>query len=239
MKYTLPSKAREFVLFQRTTLLPKRKAPNRLIRILQRLKFFDNGYEKFVREYALEEPELIDERYFQDMSSLAETLLPYIPKTTRSILDIGCGIAGLDLFLNEKLDSPTLFLLDKTAIEDKVWYDFKQEGAFYNSLELAKETLVSNGVSADQIECLDAPEDGVINLPSKSIDLVVSTISWGFHYPVATYLHSVSQILSDEGVLLLDIRKGAGGEAELEKYFTIKTIQERVKHNTIKATQKQ
>ncbi|XOV82879.1 MAG: hypothetical protein ACFHXK_18730 [bacterium] len=238
MTYKLPQKARELVLYQRTSLLPARKKPNAFVRVLQKLNLLDDGYKEFVREYATAKPTLIDQDYFQSMGTLAEELLPHIPADTTSILDIGCGIAGLDLFLYKRLKSPKLFLLDKTAVEEKIWYMFKQQGAFYNSLELARENLQTNGVSADAIKCLEAPDDGCIDLPGKSIDLVVSTISWGFHYPVSTYLASVERILKEDGVLLIDVRKGPGGEADLATSFQVETVFEGAKHQTIRATRK-
>lgn len=233
MKYALPSEAREFVLFQRTRLLPKKKR-NFLVRALSRWRKIDDNYEDFVRRYAVKEPELIDKNYFSVMQDTANKLLPFIPSTTSSILDVGCGIAGLDLFFYEKLNSPKLYLLDKTAVEQKVWYDFEREGAFYNSLELARQMLLLNGVSEELIECIDAPDDGVIEIPDRSIDLVVSTISWGFHYPVSTYVKSVAQILSKKGVLIIDIRKGVGGEDELEKFFNIEVVGESHKYKTVR-----
>ena len=109
MKYRLPVQAREFVLFQRTELLPKRPTESFLRRALIRFKLLDSGYEESVRRYARTEPELIDKKYFEIMLSKANSLLPHIPKETSSILDIGCGIAALDLFLFNNLKSPNLF----------------------------------------------------------------------------------------------------------------------------------
>jgi hypothetical protein len=39
----------------------------------------------------------------------------------------------------------------------------------------------------------------------------------GIHYPVSTYLGSVARIISNDGVLLVDIRKGTDGLAELKR----------------------
>lgn len=236
MTYQLPEAAREFVLFQRTALLPVRPKPGRLTRLLTRLGLREDNYEAFVRDYARQDHTRIDKRYFQDMEAIAACLLPHIPPDTRSVLDIGCGIAGLDLFLYKALEDPDLLLLDKTEIEKKVWYMFEAQGAFYNSLELARETLTTNGVPDAKITTIDAPGDGVIPLEPGSVDLVVSTISWGFHYPVDTYVASVRTILSKTGALILDVRKDTGGEAALERHFKLEVIDEQPKFNTIKAT---
>ena len=56
------------------------------------------------------------------------------------------------------------------------------------------------------------------------IDFVISTISWGFHFPVSTYLKSVANVLSENGILIIDIRKDTGGENELKTEFQIEPI---------------
>lgn len=238
MNHTLPTQAREYVLFQRTELLPKRDPYGLFKRLLMRLKLADDGFEDFVRDYAAAEPVKIDAEYFDVMRVKAESLLPHIPPETSSILDIGCGIAALDLFLFERLEAPTLILLDKTSIETKVWYMFEQSGAFYNSLELAEETLTQNGVPGDKIQLLEATDNGDIKLPDRSVDLIVSTISWGFHYPVSTYVDSVARVMSERGALIIDVRDGTGGEDELREHFDLDVIDVAEKHKTFKCTLK-
>ena len=139
----------------------------------------------------------------------------------------------------DKLLSPSqIFLLDKTETEDKIWYMFESKGAFYNSLELAKETLELNGVLASKVKLIEAPEDGRIALPDKSVDLIISTISWGFHYPINIYIQSVFDIISDNGVLIIDVRKGSGGIAELEEWFDVMVINEIGNVQTVKCLKK-
>lgn len=45
---------------------------------------------------------------------------------------------------------------------------------------------------------------GVLGLP---LDLVISLVSWGFHFPVSTYLDQVHDLLREGGRLILDLRK--------------------------------
>src|SRR5690606_38151004 len=51
------------------------------------------------------------------------------------------------------------------------------------------------------------------------VDSVVSLISWGWHYPVSTYLEPVRSALPPGGRLILHIRPRTGGEEELRRYF--------------------
>ena len=185
MNYKLPVNARKFALFQRNLLLPD-GAPH----------FSDDGFGEFIEQYAAAEPELIETKYLALMKETAEDFLEHMPPSTSSILDIGSGLAGVDLFFYHALNTPKLYLLDKSQLEDKVWYMFEEKAAFYSSHEIATEMLTLNGVKAEDITTIDARDDGVIPIAPKSIDAVVSTVSWGFMYPVTPYLASVSGALT-------------------------------------------
>tara|TARA_B100000242_G_C42976696_1_gene453330 strand:+ start:164 stop:892 length:729 start_codon:yes stop_codon:yes gene_type:complete len=238
MNYKLPKQARELVLYQRTGLLPKNNV-SIIKKILKRLRVLDRDkeYKKFVKNTANKEALNIDIKYFSEMKIKVDSIINHIPKGTSSILDIGCGIAGLDIILNEYFNFSKIYLLDKTQIEETIWYGFKEAGAFYNSLELAKETLVLNNVEEKIIELIDAPNNGLIALKKETIDLVVSTISWGFHYPIDFYLKSVFDLLNKNGLVILDLRLGKSTEKEmnyLSEKFHVDVISEGDKMQTIK-----
>lgn len=171
----------------------------------------------------------IKNKYNQDMISDYESMEDYFPQNISNILDIGCGIAGLDIHIYKKNNQPNIHLLDRTAMDSSVYYGFEQEGSYYNSLVLAKSFLVINGVREDKIFLYDL-EKNTPNFSQDFFDLVISTISWGFHYPVSTYLRIVADSLKSSGVLILDIRKNTGGEQELELYFDVKPIKDYGKH---------
>ena len=237
MTLKLPKSALEFVLYQRTDLLPERNVSS-FRRLLIRLGLMSDGYKNFVKSVAADDKNGIDEKYSQTMKEKVDSIAKFIPSNTSSVLDIGCGIAALDIYLDKLLSPSQIFLLDKTETEDKIWYMFESKGAFYNSLELAKETLELNGVLASKVKLIEAPEDGRIALPDKSVDLIISTISWGFHYPINIYIQSVFDIISDNGVLIIDVRKGSGGIAELEEWFDVMVINEIGNVQTVKCLKK-
>jgi hypothetical protein len=135
-------------------------------------------------------------------------------------LDIGCGVAGIDVYLNAHYQeqTPRFYLLDKSQVEDQVFYGFKSHGAFYNSLETAQQMLVSNQIPTERITLLEANEAGEINIGGQ-IDLAVSLISWGYHYPVRTYLDRVHELLAPGGRLIMDVRRGTGGLEEIQSRF--------------------
>ena len=95
---------------------------------------------------------------------------------------------------------------------------FRQKGSFYNSLDVARTLLVNNGVSPQRVHLLEANDNNDINISTRA-DLVISLISWGFHYPVEIYMDKVHDILSENGVIILDVRKGTGGLDVLSSTF--------------------
>jgi hypothetical protein len=233
MRYKLPKEANELVLLQRTSLIKdsRSKITKRLSRI-----GLGKSYEEMVKEQSLQNNDQIGNDYYSEIKKVFTNIKKHIPRNTQSILDIGSGLAGLEVYLWFLLEKnyPKIYLLDKTKKEEKIWYEFNPNGAFYNSLDLAKKNLISNGVKSSKINLVEAPEDGIIKV-IRNIDLVISTISWGFHYPVELYLDSVISIMSKRGVLILDIRKNTGGlEALTSKFKAIYIIKNEKKYLTVK-----
>lgn len=134
-------------------------------------------------------------------------MAPYLPPTADAVLDIGCGMAGIDVLL-WRLYRPRLFLLDGTGMA-AVRTGFHGTLEWYNSMPIARKLLELNGVPTSRI---------VEGTPARC-DLAISLLSWGFHYPVSTYLPLVKTVLSPGGRLILDIRKGTDGLAALEADF--------------------
>ena len=236
--YELPREARQYALFQRTNLLPKRQKTI-FEKIVTRLGFKRDDYNSWVESVAADDAFKFESRYFAEMEQVAKKIVAVLPPNVDSILDVGCGIATVDLFLDTWISPNKIFLLDKTKTEDAVWYMFREKGAFYNSLDLAKMTLELNGVSESKIELISAPDNGAINLESGSIDVVISTISWGFHYPISLYLNSIYKLMRNEAVLIIDVRIGSGGYEELENVFEVQAIDETHKFQTLKCVKKQ
>jgi SAM-dependent methyltransferase len=212
-------RAAEYALFQRTQLLPERQS-GKIFRVADKLRLRPS-YASFVKKHAAQHASEILQDYAEEMRSQFDRRVPFIPPTARSVLDIGCGLAGFDVHMYEYLrgNDPDIYLLDRTQVENSVWYMYHSKGAFYNSLELAKSNLVRNAVPENGVHCIEAPEDGNLEAFLNDVDLVVSTISWGFHYPIAEYLESVARIMSDGAVLLVDIRKGTDGQEWLLRQF--------------------
>lgn len=215
--YKAPSSAAKFILFQRTAYI--KLAKGTLFKILRKILPFAT-YNFMVELDARIRPKQIIDLYFSDMEKEFESLKDYLPIDCSKVLDIGCGIAGIDVLLNKHYSPKSIefYLLDKTSLDQDVYYMFEDKGSFYNSLELAKTTLVDNGVSEKSVHTVEATENNDINI-NTDVDFAISLISWGFHYPVSTYLDKVYTLLNKKGVLILDIRKGTEGLDLITKTF--------------------
>ena len=216
-RYEIPDSAIRYILFQRTSYL--RFTKSTLYKVIRkRIPFFN--YNLMVGIEAKLSPKKIAAMYLSDMEREYRSMKEFLPDNCSRILDIGCGIAGIDIFLNEHYSNRSVdfYLLDKNEIEERVYYMYEEKGAFYNSLDLAKSTLVINGVEENHVHLIEAADNNDINM-DKSVDFVLSLISWGFHYPVGVYLDKVYDLLVEEGVLILDIRKNTDGLDLLNQKF--------------------
>jgi len=149
-----------------------------------------------------------------------EMIRPHLQPRVSHILDIGCGIGGFDVLLFRYYrDSPGLKidLLDRTDPHTIPRYGFLQGMEFYNALEVSSAVLRRNGVPASAFQSLDAGAEDAF--PQGPLDLVVSLASWGFHYPLSTYLKQVDQALAPGGRLILDVRLDQGQEQQLANTF--------------------
>ena len=160
----------------------------------------------------------IQEEYAKELEEEFSALSPYLPQTASAVIDIGCGIAGIDVLIAARYPQASLFLLDRTKTDQKIYYGMNERGAFYNSLDISRKVLEMNGVAPGRIHTQEATGRNEVMF-EEAFDVVLSLLSWGFHYPVSSYLAAVYEKLKPAGVLILDIRKGSGGEKEIERRF--------------------
>jgi SAM-dependent methyltransferase len=156
-------------------------------------------------------------KYFDDMSIEYESIKGTLPPRANNILDVGCGIAGIDILLSSHYNrTANIYLVDRSELS-KIRYGFGKSNTYYNSLDLTREFLLCNGVPNSQIVTIDI---GRNPFPSNvSFDLILSLLSWGFHYPVSTYLDEVHDALAQGGVLILDLRRKANDKRQLAEKF--------------------
>lgn len=128
--------------------------------------------------------------FVQSLVQDYDELLPHFPPKVDRILDIGCGLAGIDVLLKRLYPDAQLYLLDGDGDETRRGWN-ETLGAF-SSRAAAEELLAANGVKADRWYDVNTKEH-------LEADLVISLASWGFHYPIRTYTVS--------GFCIADLRK--------------------------------
>lgn len=216
--FVVPRKAILYILLQRTAYQTKT-----LSRLLRRVPGFIS------LAYAWMEASLnrnsITEKYIKGIWSDFETIRPGLPQRCGSILDIGCGVAGINALLSQHYsnDQPDIFLSDFHAIDARIHYGFHELPAAYNSLDVSRQLLTANGVPYGKIHNV-SPLSLEKEVSKGSIDLVLSILAWGFHFPIETYLPVVHHAMTDQGRLILDIRHDTEGIESLEKFFQIERL---------------
>ena len=121
-----------------------------------------------------------------------ETIKDFLPKNVSNILDIGCGLGIINIFLNNNYNhNAQFFLIDKDRVDIKIKYGFSENYESYNSLNETKNILLANGLIDEQIILKNADKDIDIN---QKIDFILSLKSMAFHYPLENYLELFSKI---------------------------------------------
>ena len=172
---------------------------------------------------------ILSEAYTREMQALYLNIAPHLPPTIHRSLDVGAGLAGIDAFLSYRSGHTSeIHLLDKDGIEDKPkvgWHNTVDEFGAYNSRAGARRVLLRARVPVKNI-FFHTPED----FPTIQFDLVVSFLSWGFHYPASTYARQVFNVLVPGGKLILDLRKGQDTACLSELFGSSGKIFEGQKH---------
>lgn len=107
-----------------------------------------------------------------------ELIRPFLPERVGTVLDIGCGMAGIDVLLKRHYPDAKLWLLDGDGTEPRDGWNAKLEA--FSSRADADELLAANGIKADRWIDVNTHE-------RLEADLVISLASWGYHYPLSTY----------------------------------------------------
>ncbi len=217
----VPDDALRYILFQRTEYLalPRRRLLYRAFCRISRRPPLDAAValESAWRGGA------VRRAFNRDMAREYAEIAPHLPPRAVAILDIGCGVGGIDVLLHRHYGTPRLYLVDRTHMSDKVYYGFADRGAFYNCFDATRRLLTGNRVPEGDLRFREVGEECRLDIP-EAVDLVVSLISWGFHYPVPVYADQVLALLRPGGRVILDVRKGTDGRAQLEARFARVTV---------------
>lgn len=141
------------------------------------------------------------DRVHQDLAGM----LPWLGDA-RSAWDIGCGLAALTALLCRDHGLQRYRLTDGDgSAPRKVGYCPRTQGWF--DTRVSEQFVRANG----------GDRAVPVGRWDGDCDLVVSLKSWGHHYPVATYLDQARRAMRPGGRLVLDIRAGTDGAAEIAR----------------------
>lgn len=182
----VPREALPYLLLQRTGYLVIPSAPllGSLFRLVNRTPLRDLGpWSAAARFEALVRPAQVIRAYEQDLRREMEAIQEILPERCDRVMDIGCGLAGIDILLGRHYaargQTPRFTLVDRTHSSHEIYYGFKNEAAFYNSLLLTQRMVEANGLTPDRYSIHDVGDNPSLTAEANSTDLVISLISWG------------------------------------------------------------
>lgn len=131
--------------------------------------------------------------YIQSVYEDYDTIKDHLPESVESILDIGCGLAGIDVLLADRYPGAKIYLLDGDGGQENWRGGYARKMEPFTSVAMARQVLELNGHQVEQVFPVGYPD-------VLQADLIISLLSWGFHYPLETY--------KTAGVRITDIRNG-------------------------------
>ena len=134
-----------------------------------------------------------------------EDIKTYLPKQIGNVLDIGCGLCGIDVLIHNNHEVGNFYLFDYDRTDKKVFFGFNKTGAAYNSFNEAKEMIHINICPEKTFfyKFVDAAKE---KIPDTKYDLVISLLSCGYHYPIDIYLQDILNNLDRDGIFIFDSR---------------------------------
>ena len=203
--------SKKLLLLQRNELLSKKQ--NWLRKRFGRFIFTNI----FVNYFQIQDIEKRTEELFRRE---IEAIKDYLPKNVENIMDIGCGLGIINIYLNQIYNNqPNFFLLDKNRIDKEIKYGFSSEYESYNDLNQTKNLLLNNNINS--LHTIDVEKD--IKIENK-IDLVISLKSMGYHYPIDQYLKLFRTCCNDNTCFIFDVSEGYYNASLLKKYFDVVDI---------------
>lgn len=178
---------------------------------------FNDKFEKLIKMQVTTTSK--DMSFYTKLSEEEYSVIKYhltpFPKT---ILELGCGLGRMSIYLNKKHPSDSkYYLADSSIIPDNKKNDMYgwNSSTWYNDLSLTDEFCKMNGL--ENFEIINLQKEGIQHL--KNIDLVFSVMSVGFHYPIENYLHSIKDILSKDGKIIFGVRNGVYKKSDMINKF--------------------
>ncbi len=165
-----------------------------------------------------------------EISDEFELIANSIEMDVNKVMDIGCGHGIINYFFYQTFGCD-LHLVDIERTDDQHHY-YKDKGAGYGSLKKARQFLEANGVPAERIQTTNPNYQ---ELADENLDVIISLLSCGFHYPVFEYAEFAKRALRPGGLFIFDMRDDTGQEAFFEIFPNYSIIKKRLRSRMIAA----
>lgn len=153
------------------------------------------------------------DRYVQRIHREYEKLKPVLPDKIGTVLDIGCGLAGIDVLIARSHGTKRVQLVDGDGTGPRQM-GFRADTTAWADVLIGATLLDAN---VPRLEIFTARPSGGLWDP-QYCDIAISFKSWCHHYPAETYAEHVRRVLKPSGTLIVDIRRGTNGVAVLRDY---------------------
>jgi SAM-dependent methyltransferase len=145
--------------------------------------------------------------------------------TPSLVLDIGSGLGGYHIYSRLSYPEMNLVFLDKNREDDMMIYGYRDNTEAYNNFDISSDLIksatpeVKSSMIFYDADYFNLEE--FCNSYTKKFDIIMSLYSYCFHYPFDTYCSLVKNTLSDDGLLLIDLRDAKDQKAQVLKHFEI------------------
>jgi SAM-dependent methyltransferase len=122
----------------------------------------------------------------------------------QKILELGCGLGRTSVYINKQLDyEPKFILADYDEISKKIKYGWNPGHIHYNKLETTRQFCIDNDLK--RFEIFNLAERNLSEL--ENVDLVISVMAVGFHYPIEQYMETLLNITTQDVIMIFGVRK--------------------------------
>lgn len=139
------------------------------------------------------DPDEVKHRYAAHVAEDFAGMEPHLPASVCSILEIGCGMAALQVHMKRRYPDARLELLDGDTVTREGGAGYSDKPDVYNSRAHTEMLLAANSVMVDRWHDIGTKE-------LLEADLIISMASLGLHYPLSTYRL--------KGLCIIDLRRG-------------------------------
>lgn len=119
-----------------------------------------------------------------NMCAYAWRVRKYFANASTAI-DLGCGIGYQTHQIGKLLPDVHFDMLDKTGVEKPNQYT--DTGYLHNNLDMTLDYVLKKSINASVWDVDEYPWN-------TTVDVVLSTLSWGWHYPIQLYIDRVLDV---------------------------------------------